>query len=551
MFGSVVIDLVIALALIFLVFSLVTSGLRELVAKLLQTRSKELWRALRSLLDDPVTSDLRDLRTMAAARDAARSPDQSTSLSDLVETAAEALRKTPRRQMKARAWADHIAGVLQPIEDAAPQDDKEFSRALTRTKRRLLRRQPGGNRTLLALFRAGRRGGERPLVPELPTSQNVAALAAEVRHGTKTLTDAINDHPFVRQIDGTWAGYHSRMQRLESGDFAIALVDLVRAAGVGPALSAAFSNTLHELDELFPETAAAEHFWPPIAAGLRDLSGKIVADTATRSEVDSAWANIRSGIHQAVDEVGGLSADAQQRLDDQLQAARESLLGLLDDPVQLVRRGAEHVEEASPIKEVLLRLSTKLTRAEDEVADHLGELRGSVESWYDNRMSALSVWYRKRSRLVAFGLALLVVVGFNVDAVQLPQELWQNENVRTLVTAAATDAVLELGECVEGSESSGETATTECVEGKVDELVETGLPVGWNVGTECDGECDSLLERFNHALGIGGEGPRGAGAKVVGWLLAAAALSMGASFWFDVLKRATGFKKSTAGSGSD
>ena len=126
----------------------------------------------------------------------------------------------------------------------------------------------------------------------------------------------------------------------------------------------------------------------------------------------------------------------------------------------------------------------------------------------------------------------------------IPQDLWRNENVRTLVAAAATDSVLELGECL-GAEGGAGQATSDCISQNVDDLVETGLPLGWNVGTDCDGTCDSLLERLSYAVGTGGEGPRGAGAKVIGWLLAAAALSMGASFWFEVLKRTTSIKRAS------
>jgi len=549
MFGSVVIDLVIALALIFLVFSLVTSGLREMVAKVLATRAKELWRALRTLLDDPVTSDFRDLRTVAAVREAANLPKQSQHLPELVEAAAKAMRASPRSRMKASAWRRHVAGVLEPIERVARKDDRELTEALRRTKVRLWRRQPHGNRHFLGLFRAVRRGGERPVVPELPTSNSVAALAAELRQGTKTLTDAINEHPFVRQVDDTWAGYHSRLQRLENSDFGDALVDLVRVAGVGPAVGAAFSSTLQELDDLFPEKAAAEHFWPSIAAGLDLLVGRIESATATTGDVDSAWATINDGIHKVLGDLGELTEEARKRLDDHLESARESLLGLVDNPVQLVVHGAEYLDDTSPIKEVLLRLSTNLTRAQAEVADQLEELSGSVAVWYDNRMSALSTWYRRRSRLVAFGLGLVVVIGFNVDAMAIPQELWRNENVRTLVAAAATDSLLELGECL-GAEGGAGQATSDCISQNVDDLVETGLPLGWNVGTDCDGTCDSLLERLSYAVGTGGEGPRGAGAKVIGWLLAAAALSMGASFWFEVLKRTTSVKRASSNTDS-
>ena len=51
MFGSRVIDLVIGMVFVFLVFSLVVSGINEGITTILASRSRQLWRAMKELLD--------------------------------------------------------------------------------------------------------------------------------------------------------------------------------------------------------------------------------------------------------------------------------------------------------------------------------------------------------------------------------------------------------------------------------------------------------------------------------------------------------------------
>jgi len=534
-FGSTVIDLVIAMALIFLVFSLITSGLRELIAKVLETRAKELWRTLRRLLDDPLAGDLRELRALAKELDAA-SREDGQSLGSLIDAADSLLRSPEPLPIKAKAWRAYVKSALAPIRTFVPN---KFDAIVVRTERRLWLRQPGGSRSVLGALRAGRRGGDRPLIPEIPTPATPAALAADVRSGAKTLTDALNEHPLIRQIDTTWDGYLSRMTRLESGDFSGAMLDIVRSVGLEPALSSAFEQVMRQLDELYPEESSTDLLWQPIGAGLGDIVDKFEGGIATPADVASAVAKIRAGIEGVISDLGDIADDDRALLLEHFESAERSLEGFAKDPMQLIRRGAELLNESAPVKDALLRLTAGV--ATDAVKGMVN-LRGGLESWYDSRMDALSGWYRRRTRLVSFALGLVVVIGFNIDAIDIPQELWRNDQVREMVVAGAADAQGLISSCLEiGNETDG--SRVDCVESRVDQLIETGLPLGWRVGTSCDGDCDSVWEGFTYAVGVGGEGWRGAFIKPVGWLLAAAAMSLGASFWFDILRRASGLKK--------
>ena len=573
MFGSVVIDVVIAMALVFTVFSLVTSGLRELVARVVSTRSKELWRSIRGLLEDPISGALRPLREwnerardvhsgrraaaltsaerrLRRARDASSEEGSWTDAVDATEAQlAEALPKIDSPE--ALAGARETAGDDFPSDPAKLIDEaaKVLGEAYRASDARFISRVADFIKPM---------SSKRPRVPVVPTTANVSALADSVRRGVRSLTDAVYDHPIVRQVDRTAPGARSAMDRLQSGDFSAAVLDLIRTAGLEDEIRRVWRSALDQIG-IASSTAATEQIRERQTAWGQELKTRVGALPPNMKPLDAAAA-----IADIVDEVSELStrdltdmqpADAAQlrTLINQHGSSLATALRKLadEDPVKLIERGAEALESVGEVREVVMAVVAKVKRAEGEASDALDKVTADVSVWYDSRMDALSGWYRRRSRIVGFLIALVVVAAFNVDAVRLPRELWTNENVRSAVVAIADNAQVKLEEC---SALEGDAAA-ECVEGKVDLLIESGLPLGWTLFTDCDGNCGPW-ERIRYFAGMGqsAESPLGEafdiGLKLFGWALAAAALSMGASFWFDVLRRAMGIRSAMKGEGA-
>lgn len=156
----------------------------------------------------------------------------------------------------------------------------------------------------------------------------------------------------------------------------------------------------------------------------------------------------------------------------------------------------------------------------EESGDDVKAFRQAIEGWFTSSMDRVSDWYRRRTRLVMFGYGLLVAVAFNVSAVHVTAELYENDVVRETVVelAAVQTAQDNLQDCVDRT----------CVKEEIGKVVDTGLPVLWR--TCPDGNGDSGLCGF--------EDGRATAGTIVGWLITAAALSVGAAFWFALLKRA-------------
>ena len=186
-----------------------------------------------------------------------------------------------------------------------------------------------------------------------------------------------------------------------------------------------------------------------------------------------------------------------------------------------IRAGIEKLDPV--IRDQLLQMF-------EEVKGDIVKFRLAIEGWFDDAMDRVSDWYKKRTRWAMLVYALLVAVVFNVSAVQITTELYENDIVR--------EALVEIAEATteQTQQAIDDCKDRECVEREINKLVDTGLPVLWR---DCQLENESWTCGFRNGWdGI---------ASVAGWLITAAALSVGASFWFALLKRAFRVKASLPG----
>lgn len=168
----------------------------------------------------------------------------------------------------------------------------------------------------------------------------------------------------------------------------------------------------------------------------------------------------------------------------------------------------------------------------EEAGEDIVAFRNALENWFDTRMQAVSDWYKKRTRWALAAYGLVVAVLFNVSAITITSELYENDVVRDTVAALAEQSAAEF-DAVE------DCADRECVEREVGELLDTDLPIWWR-------ECTDGGETARCGFENGGRTV----ASIAGFGVTAAALSMGASFWFTVLKRAAGHRREPGGGGN-
>jgi hypothetical protein len=134
--------------------------------------------------------------------------------------------------------------------------------------------------------------------------------------------------------------------------------------------------------------------------------------------------------------------------------------------------------------------------------------RQAFEQWFNDGMDRCAGWYKRKTQLALFLLGLSLALALNVDSVAVARALWNSPSIRAYA--------VQLGE------QYGKTKVTD---GKaaLASLQSLPLPLGWNgkhyQWHSTDPDDENLLF------------------AIAGWLLTAAAMTLGAPFWFDTLNQ--------------
>ena len=191
-----------------------------------------------------------------------------------------------------------------------------------------------------------------------------------------------------------------------------------------------------------------------------------------------------------------------------------------------------------------------LTTFIDASGNNTARVRENIENWFDSSMDRVSGTYKRRSQLIVLLIGLALSILLNVDSIALVRTLSTDRAMRDSLVAAAQ----EYAKSVPGStptpspaasavssprpqnspspsatpKSCGTDDTPECrVKKNLEEIKKLGLPIGWT--REISDPADP-----RQFFGIT---PQGWTLRVLGWLLTALAISLGAPFWFDLLNK--------------
>ena len=182
-----------------------------------------------------------------------------------------------------------------------------------------------------------------------------------------------------------------------------------------------------------------------------------------------------------------------------------------------------------PVQRVLLS-------AIDTAEGDLTQAIANVQDWFDSAMDRVSGWYKRRTQLVLFVVGLGLTIASDADTIRIANHLYRDPARRDAAVAMATavshDTTLAraLGGRSTITASARDSAAriaasdttvrgTDLARTAVARLDSLGLPLAWS--------------DVHAAADIPGHIAR----SLLGWLLTAFAISLGAPFWFDTLNR--------------
>jgi len=139
---------------------------------------------------------------------------------------------------------------------------------------------------------------------------------------------------------------------------------------------------------------------------------------------------------------------------------------------------------------------------------------GVIQKWFDDGMDQVTAWYKRRSQFIIFVLGCALAAAMNLDAITITKTLATDPAMRTALLAEA--------EAASKADQSQQAEASERFKAARAQLASLGLPIGWS------------KEDPTRQVPSGAE-PWAV--KILGLLLTALATSLGAPFWFDLLKR--------------
>jgi hypothetical protein len=193
-------------------------------------------------------------------------------------------------------------------------------------------------------------------------------------------------------------------------------------------------------------------------------------------------------------------------------SARNFSLALIDT---LAKQGGSSEKSLEGVKKGATNLGAGAEALEEQLAALLGDpavtdlknFRKAAEEWFDDAMDRVSGWYKRWAQKITCVLAVFVAFGLNANAIEIGERLANDPTVRAAVVSRADAAA--------GEEKGDAKAAGDKAEKAVKELDALELPLLWPEG-------------FLHGVDA---------AMIVGLLITAIALSLGAPFWFDALSK--------------
>ncbi len=256
---------------------------------------------------------------------------------------------------------------------------------------------------------------------------------------------------------------------------------------------------------------------------------------------------------------GNVPAHVTTRLGDSAKAALDTVIkrnGIEDPSAVLdnVRALAMRLEMANPELASNVRHAMALMREADS------KLVAKINAWFDQTIDRVSERFTRSTQLITAGCALMVAFTVQLDTVGLINHLSSDEKFRQALVARAIGMDIDLSPGAAETANPPKTGqlrsvTLEVEQRKqIDALVDTGVFRVPNGYSEWQARWADIKFPFSEtkllgkgALGAAQEGQEQQQVSVLGVLLTALLLSLGAPFWYNALKNLLRLRSIVAG----
>ncbi len=211
--------------------------------------------------------------------------------------------------------------------------------------------------------------------------------------------------------------------------------------------------------------------------------------------------------------------------------------GTIDDIVQSIKEN-KTLDEA--IQKRILSIALIAQRKASASEKGIKSLEKEIRIWFDQSMERASGVYNRNVKGVTFLIGLVVTLALNADTFYILGSLNKDAALRSSINQVISEVISnnkkQIDECLIEANKLDKpleklTQQNQCFEDINTSLDNITMPLGW-----------STMEQFNKQVNPRypakpqlGDWVFGIIKLIFGWLLSAAAIAMGAPFWFDLL----------------
>lgn len=212
------------------------------------------------------------------------------------------------------------------------------------------------------------------------------------------------------------------------------------------------------------------------------------------------------------------------------------LLEILSSENRLDPSNLEEIEQAieqlknEKLKNNLLGLLRQSKLNSDETKQKVKQFQREIEIWFDDVMDRTSGVYKRNAKGVALITGLAITFTINADALYMIDHLSKDPVLRSTTSQVAEQVASSNPEAISCLKTaSSEIERFNCLETvKTDVKLALGLnevsllPVGWDLSNPFKRQFSSFRSIIK---------------AIFGWTISGIAISMGASFWFNLLNK--------------
>jgi hypothetical protein len=252
----------------------------------------------------------------------------------------------------------------------------------------------------------------------------------------------------------------------------------------------------------------------------------------------------------------------------------DDLHGRINDSIK------ETVIQWGAVKKIKTNTGDYLQSLWADAQGDVEKFRGFLEQWFDDTMERTTGWYKKKTQLILFFIGLTLAIMFNIDTISITKKLSHNPELAAQLANNASVYVenhKELLQQVQAEsnapiDNNGKSLSP--IGAKQDstrKISDSVARVKWDsIVKRSDQLVDSAnaliqnqIKDVNQLLGLGWKGDckhKNCNVcvycnfhwwSIIGWLITALAVSLGASFWFDLLNKLMKLRSSVATSTPD